>query len=559
MDANVADLAKGLAETRELVLSGQTALNIVWTLVTGFLVMFMQAGFALVETGLTRAKNVAHTMGMNFLVYSIGILGFWAIGFALQMGGVGALSTFGNDATLSSELVIQIGGKAFGLFGMRGFFLSPAVYTAPVAALFLFQMVFMDTAATIPTGAMAERWKFTSFVIFSFILSTIIYPIYANWVWGGGWLSQLGHNFGLGHGHVDFAGSSVVHMVGGVAALVGAKMMGPRIGKYTADGKAVPIPGHNIPMAVLGTFILAFGWFGFNPGSTLAGTDTHIAVIAVNTMLASASGAFGAYLYMMFRFGTPDVSMLCNGMLAGLVAITAPCAFVTAPIAIFIGLVAGVLVVVSAMFIETVLKIDDPVGASSVHGVCGAWGILSLGLFADGRYGDGWNGVPGTVRGLFYGDPVQFLRRVHRPAGQRPVGRVRHLRRAEDRRGAGRQPRLARDGTARPRRPRDGDGGIQHRSHARTGREALTDAEIHELGEGIRGSLATLKDVAGVAGSFVCTASGAAAGPRAPGRLRGQRARRSGHAGCFGWARPSPRPATIWTWRSFATATSAST
>jgi Amt family ammonium transporter len=409
VDANVADLAKGLAETRELVLSGQTALNIVWTLVTGFLVMFMQAGFALVETGLTRAKNVAHTMGMNFLVYSIGIIGFWAMGFALQMGGVGALSTFSNDATLSSELVIQIGGKAFGLFGMRGFFLSPAVYTAPVAALFLFQMVFMDTAATIPTGAMAERWKFTSFVIFSFILSTIIYPIYANWVWGGGWLSQLGHNFGLGHGHVDFAGSSVVHMVGGVAALVGAKMMGPRIGKYTASGKAVPIPGHNIPMAVLGTFILAFGWFGFNPGSTLSGTDTHIAVIAVNTMLASATGAFGAYLYMMFRFGTPDVSMLCNGMLAGLVAITAPCAFVTAPIAIFIGLVAGVLVVVSAMFIENVLKIDDPVGASSVHGVCGAWGILSLGLFADGRYGDGWNGVPGPVRGLFYGDPSQFL------------------------------------------------------------------------------------------------------------------------------------------------------
>jgi Amt family ammonium transporter len=408
VDSNIAELSKSLAETRALVLSGQTALNIVWTLVTGFLVMFMQAGFALVETGLTRAKNVAHTMGMNFLVYAIGILGFWALGFALQMGGVGAMSTFGNDPTLSSEMVIQIGGKAFGLFGMRGFFLSPAVYTAPVATLFLFQMVFMDTAATIPTGAMAERWKFTSFVIFSFILSTVMYPIYANWVWGGGWLSQLGHNFGLGHGHVDFAGSSVVHMVGGVAALVGAKMMGPRLGKYDASGKARPIPGHNIPMAVLGTFILAFGWFGFNPGSTLSGTDTHIAVIAVNTMLASASGAFGAYLYMKLRFDTPDVSMLCNGMLAGLVAITAPCAFVTAPASIFIGLVAGVLVVVSAMFIENVLKIDDPVGASSVHGTCGAWGIISLGLFADGRYGDGWNGVAGPVRGLFYGDPSQF-------------------------------------------------------------------------------------------------------------------------------------------------------
>jgi Amt family ammonium transporter len=408
VDSNLAELSKNLAETREMVLSGQTALNIVWTLITGFLVMFMQAGFALVETGLTRAKNVAHTMGMNYLVYSIGILGFWAFGFALQMGGMGPMSTFGNDPTLSSEMVINIGGKAFGIFGMHGFFLSPAVYTAPVAALFLFQMVFMDTAATIPTGAMAERWKFTSFVIFSFILSTIMYPIYANWVWGGGWLSQLGVNFGLGHGHVDFAGSSVVHMVGGVAAFVGAKMMGPRIGKYDANGKARPIPGHNIPMAVLGTFILAFGWFGFNPGSTLSGTDTHIAVIAVNTMLASASGAFGAYLYLKLRFDTPDVSMLCNGMLAGMVAITAPCAFVTAPAAIFIGLIAGVLVIVSAMFIENVLKIDDPVGASSVHGTCGAWGILSLGLFADGRYGDGWNGVPGKVRGLFYGDPAQF-------------------------------------------------------------------------------------------------------------------------------------------------------
>jgi Amt family ammonium transporter len=408
VENGLAELSKNVADLRSLVLSGQTALNIVWTLVTGFLVMFMQAGFALVETGLTRAKNVAHTMGMNFLVYSIGIIGFWAIGFGLQMGGVGPMSTFGNDPTLSSEFVIHVGGHALGLFGMRGFFLSPAVYTAPVAALFLFQMVFMDTAATIPTGAMAERWRFTSFVLFSFVLSTIMYPIYANWVWGGGWLSQLGQTFGLGHGHVDFAGSSVVHMVGGVAALVGAKMMGPRIGKYDAYGKAQPIPGHNIPMATLGTFILAFGWFGFNPGSTLSGTDTHIAVIAVNTMLSSATGAFGAYLYMKLRFDTPDVSMLCNGMLAGLVAITAPCAFVTAPAAMFIGLVAGVLVVVSAMFIENVLKIDDPVGASSVHGTCGAWGILSLGLFADGRYGDGWNGVPGAVRGLFYGDPSQF-------------------------------------------------------------------------------------------------------------------------------------------------------
>jgi Amt family ammonium transporter len=407
-EPTIAELTKQLADTKQLIISGQTALNIVWTLLCGFMVMFMQAGFALVETGMTRAKNVAHTMGMNFLVYSIGVLGFWFMGFALEMGGIGSLATFGNDPTLSSEFTISLGGHDFGLFGMKGFMLSPAVYTAPVATLFLFQMVFMDTAATIPTGSMAERWKFSSFVAFSFVLSAFMYPIFANWVWGGGWLSQLGKNFGLGHGHVDFAGSSVVHMVGGVAAFVGAKMLGPRIGKYGIDGRARPVPAHNIPMVALGTFILAFGWFGFNPGSTLSGTDTRIAIVAVNTMLASASGAFGAYCYLKARFGKPDVSMMCNGMLAGMVAITAPCAFVTAPASIFIGLIAGMLVVASAMFIENTLRVDDPVGASSVHGVCGAWGVISLGLFADGRYGDGWNGVPGTVRGLLYGDGGQL-------------------------------------------------------------------------------------------------------------------------------------------------------
>src|SRR5205807_2168494 len=208
----------------------------------------------------------------------------------------------------------------------------------------LFQMVFMDTAATIPTGAMAERWKFSAFVIFGFFMAMVAYPLYANWVWGGGWLSQLGKNFGLGHGHVDFAGSSVVHMVGGVTALAGAMVLGPRIGKYNKDGSANPIPGHNIPMGVLGCFILAFGWFGFNPGSTLAGSDLRIAVVAVNTMLASASGAIFAMFYMWIKYGKPDPSMMVNGMLAGLVAITAPCAFVSAFWAFFIGAVSGVLV-----------------------------------------------------------------------------------------------------------------------------------------------------------------------------------------------------------------------
>src|SRR3954471_5511231 len=397
----IADLTKRLA-------SAEVNANIVWTLVTGFLVMFMQCGFALVETGLTRSKNAAHTMAMNFLVYSIGVLGFWAIGFGLQMGGVGPLTTFGSDPTLAKEFVINLWGHDFGFFGMTGFFLSPAVYTSGVGTLFLFQMVFMDTAATIPTGAMAERWRFTAFVAFSFVIAAFIYPIYANWVWGGGWLSQLGHNFGLGHGHVDFAGSSVVHMVGGVSAFVGAKILGPRVGKYGPDGSARPLPGHNMTLVVMGTFILAFGWFGFNPGSTLSGNDPRIAIVAVNTMLASAAGAFGAYLYTKLVFGRPDLSMLCNGMLAGMVAITAPCAFVGAFTSVFIGAVAGVLVIVSAVFIETRLHVDDPVGASSVHGVCGAWGALSVGLFANGAYGDGMNGVAGPVRGLFFGDGGQL-------------------------------------------------------------------------------------------------------------------------------------------------------
>jgi Amt family ammonium transporter len=221
---------------------------------------------------------------------------------------------------------------------------------------------------------------------------------------------MLGQNFGLGHGHVDFAGSSVVHMCGGVIALVGAWILGPRIGKFNKDGSANPIPGHNIPMAVVGTFILAFGWFGFNAGSTLAGTDLRIGVIATNTMLASATGALAATLWMwLVRTKKPDPSMMCNGMLAGLVAITAPCAFVNSVSACIIGLIAGVLVVESVYFVEGKLKLDDPVGAISVHGVNGAWGCLALGLFADGSYGDGWNGVAGTVKGLFYGDPLQFF------------------------------------------------------------------------------------------------------------------------------------------------------
>jgi Amt family ammonium transporter len=388
------------------------ALNIVWTLIGGFLVMFMQAGFALVETGFCRAKNASHTFFMNFAVYFLGMTGFFICGYALQMGNSAGVSSLGGLSTMNSAFSIDLFGKPFQLFGTKGFFLMGDSYDVGSMTMFLFQMVFMDTAVTIPTGAMAERWKTSNFILFAFFMSMLVYPVFGNWVWGNGWLSKLGTNFGLGHGHVDFAGSSVVHQVGGMAALAGAIVLGPRIGKYTKDGKANAIPGHDIPMAILGTMILAFGWFGFNAGSSLSGNDLRIGVVATNTMLASASGGLAAMFYMWFLIKKWDPTMTVNGFLAGLVAITAPCAFVNPLAAFVIGAIAGVLVVVAAFFIERTLKIDDPVGAIAVHGVNGSWGVLSLGLFADGTYGDGWNGVAGPVKGLFYGDASQFLAQV---------------------------------------------------------------------------------------------------------------------------------------------------
>ncbi|MEP6713917.1 MAG: ammonium transporter [Ferruginibacter sp.] len=386
------------------------AINIMWTLIAGFLVMFMQAGFAMVETGFTQKKNVAHTMCMNFLIYAIGMIGFWICGFAIMFGGGFNIAALGGSAgVIPSEYVVHIFGHDFGIWGKAGFFLSSKYYDVGIYTLFLFQMVFMDTTATIPTGSMAERWTLKSFVIYGFFISMFVYPLFGNWVWGGGWLSQLGAQFGLGHGHVDFAGSSVVHMVGGVAALAGAIVIGPRYGKYGKDGTVNTIPGHNIPMAIIGTFILAFGWFGFNPGSTLAGGDLRIGIVAVNTMLAGGAGTLAALFYMYARGQKADPGMIANGMLAGLVAITAPCAFVPSLSAVIIGAIAGVLVILAYNFVDRKLKIDDPVGAFAVHGVNGAWGVLSLGLFADGSYGDGWNGVPGPVKGLFYGDGKQFV------------------------------------------------------------------------------------------------------------------------------------------------------
>lgn len=411
--ADVASAIPSKPTTEEVAATtghNKISINIMWTLICGFLVMFMQAGFAMVETGFTQKKNVAHTMGMNFLVYALGMFGFWVCGFAFMFGGALNAATLGGaPGVVPHEYVVHLFGKDFGIVGYVGFFLNSKVYDVGVYTLFLFQMVFMDTTATIPTGSMAERWSFKSFLLFGLFISMFVYPLFGNWVWGGGWLSQLGVNFHLGHGDVDFAGSSVVHLVGGIAALAGAIVIGPRIGKYGKSGEVNTIPGHNIPMAIVGSFILALGWFGFNPGSTLAGGDLRIAVVAVNTMMAGTAGTLSALLFMYAKKQKPDPGMLCNGLLAGLVAITAPCAFVSVASAVLIGAIAGILVIVAYNFVDKKLKIDDPVGAFAVHGANGAWGCIALGLFADGSYGDGWNGVPGTVKGLFYGDGRQLI------------------------------------------------------------------------------------------------------------------------------------------------------
>jgi Amt family ammonium transporter len=425
------DLAVAVDAVAQSASHAMFSVNFVWVLIAGFLVMFMQAGFALVETGLIRAKNAAHTFTMNFLVYGLGLFGFFVCGFAFMCGGlngtaIGGPVTLGGVPTLHSMMTVggaMNGDHGWGLLGTTGFFLSGNGYDAGAIVLFLFMMVFMDTTATIVTGACAERWTMKSFCLFSIIVGAFIYPVFGCWVWGGGWLAQLGYRAGLGHGVVDYAGSGVVHLQGGALALITAILIGPRIGKYGADGKVNPILPHDIPMVQVGTFILAFGWFGFNAGSSLAGGDGRIGIVATNTMIAGMSATLSGVLYMWMRYGKPDPSMMCNSMLAGLVAITSPCAFVTPISAFIIGAVAGVLVVVSVFFFDK-LKIDDPVGAISVHGVNGAWGVIAVGLFADGSYGAGWNGVGATeylgtkganlmgVTGLFYGDSKQLIAQV---------------------------------------------------------------------------------------------------------------------------------------------------
>jgi Amt family ammonium transporter len=417
--------AQGDGPTVESVNGAVTAvsldLNTMWMLLAGFLVFFMQAGFALVETGFTRAKNVAHTMTMNMMVFCIGAVGYYLTGFAFQFGGVNhvfadgwsfspvSLSNWSADA-LSKPLLI--GGQNF--LGLSGFALGGLTLSSGILAFFFFQMVFMDTAATIPTGSMAERLKYVGFALMGLWVSMFIYPLVGGWIWGGGWLANLGRTIGWGNGAVDFAGSGVVHMIGGAVALAGAVVIGPRIGRFNKDGSANAIPGHNIPMGVLGTIILFFGWFGFNPGSSLSfsGGGRDLAVLAaVNTLLAGAAGGCAAMMYMwvIHPVKKPDPGMSVNGILAGLVAITAPCAFIDTWAAVVIGIVAGVWVCIASVLLEKA-RIDDPVGAIPVHLANGLWGVLAVGIFANGNpVSAGWNGVATPVAGLLYGGGGQFL------------------------------------------------------------------------------------------------------------------------------------------------------
>jgi Amt family ammonium transporter len=381
--------------------------NLLWIVIGAVLVVFMQAGFALVETGFCRAKHAAHVVSTNFAIFGLGFVGFFLVGYTFMFGGYSYILPgydFGYDTAIGSALI----GSGDWVFLWKGNFAltGATAYTGAVMGFFLYMVAFMDTVATIPTGSMAERWKWNSFVGWGLFCGAIYYPLFGAWTWGGGWLSQLGDSFDLGYGYVDFAGSGVVHAMGGIAALAGAIVLGPRIGKYGPDGKPRTMAGHHIPMALLGTFILLFGWFGFNAASTLAATDVRFAVVATNTAIAGAFGATIGMFWIMWRSGKPDPGMMANGMLAGLVAITAPCAFVQPWAAAVIGTIAAVIVIEGIGFWER-RGVDDPVGAISVHGMGGIFGVLCVGLFADGSYGGGWNLTTGSTIAQAYaaGEP----------------------------------------------------------------------------------------------------------------------------------------------------------
>jgi len=357
-------------------------------------------------------------MMLNFAAYVFAFLAYYAVGYAFQFGAVNINASPTNLGGIPTLNHFLIGSGQWGFVGGRGFFLTGPAYDVSSNCLTLFEVVFMETAGYIIVGAVCERITFWAFLLCELFIGAILYPISGCWTWGGGWLSQVGSTLNLGHGYVDFAGSSVVHAVGGFCAMALAIILGPRLGKYGPGGKIRVFPAHNIVYVVTGTFILLFGWMGFNPGSTLGATDLRISVVAVNTNLAAVAGSAAAMLLWYLAFGKPDITMACNGMLAGLVAITAPCAFVSPTSATIIGILAGCLVCGGVLFNDRVLNIDDPCGAISVHGYCGWFGAVCVGIFADGTYGLGWNGVGATaylgragqgVTGLLHGDTRQFL------------------------------------------------------------------------------------------------------------------------------------------------------
>lgn len=396
----------------------RVATNFAWTLNTGYLVLFMQVGFALLTCGLVRKKNAGHLMMLNFAAYVFAFLAYYAVGFAFQYGAVAVNAAPANIGGVPTMNQFLLGSGVWGFLGGKGFFLAGPAYDAGCNVFALFQVVFMETAGYIIVGAICERITFSGFLLCELFIGAILYPVYGCWAWGGGWLSQLGVSSGMAHGYVDFAGSTVVHAVGGFAALALAMILGPRTGKYGPDGQPRAFQSHNVTFVVAGTLILLYGWMGFNPGSTLGATDLRISVVAINTNLAGVAGAATSMLLWTWMFGKPDITMACNGMLAGLVAITAPCAFVGPTSALIIGILAGVVVCFGVLLNERVTKIDDPCGAISVHGFCGLLGGICVGIFADGTYGVGWNGVGATsylghagqgVTGLLYGDTKQFM------------------------------------------------------------------------------------------------------------------------------------------------------
>ena len=363
--------------------SFRSGVNLAWVVGAACLALLMTAGFTLAATGLARAKNASHTAAMNLGVGAAAVLGFWVSGFAWMFGGHGAFPTLEPAASLDAMASFRWLGQTWDLIGAQGFFLLGLVAAAPgLLAVFVFHAILLSVAVTIPAGAMLERWRFGAALLFGAVAAALIVPVYGCWVWGGGWLADLGTTTGLGVGLVDFAGSGVIHLTGGVMALAGSLALGPRIGKANSDGSPNAIPGHNVPMVVVGTVVLAVGWFGVNLGRTLSLFDPRIPTIAAATLLAATAGCLAALAMTKQVFNKPDPTMGCNGLLAGLVAISAPCAFVSPAEAVLIGFLAGLLVVVSILFVEKTLRVDDPVGAISVHGTCGAFGLLCVGLFA---------------------------------------------------------------------------------------------------------------------------------------------------------------------------------